>query len=137
MDDTALRGMHILVAEDHALNAEIIRRLLRAKGCLVELAENGQKAVEKFEKSNSGTYDVILMDVRMPIMDGLQASKTIRKLERSDAKTIRIIAMTADAFTEAEKRTKEAGMDAHLTKPIDPPKLFKTLIHLTGDEESI
>ena len=137
MDDTALRGMHILVAEDHALNAEIIRRLLRAKGCLVELAENGQRAVEKFEKSNSGTYDVILMDVRMPIMDGLQASKTIRKLERSDAKTIRIIAMTADAFTEAEKRTKEAGMDAHLTKPIDPPKLFKTLIHLTGDEESI
>ena len=109
----ALQGMHILLCEDQMLNAEIASRLLTRKGCVVEVAENGEIGVEKFKASEEYDYDGILMDIRMPVMDGLEAARNIRHLERRDAGTIPIIAMTANAYAEDMEETKEAGMNAH------------------------
>lgn len=120
-------GKRVLLAEDHPMNAEIAKMLLESKGMEVEHAENGVKAVEMFTLSPVGYYDAILMDIRMPVMDGLQATVSIRHLEKESAKTIPIIAMTADAFEDDVTKSKNAGMNAHLTKPFDPNDLYATL----------
>ena len=115
------------MAEDIALNAEILTDLLDMEGVSAEHAENGQIAVDMFSQHEAGYYDAILMDVRMPVMDGLQATAAIRALERPDAKEIPIIAMTANAFDEDVQSSLHAGMDAHLSKPVEPERLYETL----------
>lgn len=124
-----LQGKHILVAEDIEINAEIMQTILEDKGIVVDLAENGKIAVEKFINSEEGYYSAILMDVRMPEMDGLEATRIIRKTNRKDAK-LPIIALTANAFDEDVQRSLQAGLDAHLTKPIQTKLLFETLKRL-------
>lgn len=120
-------GRRVLLVEDNAINTEVAAMLLEDKGFSVDKAENGQQAVEMFEKCEPGTYDVILMDIRMPVMDGLTATERIRSLEGSCAKRIPIIAMTANAFEDDLKKSREAGMNAHLAKPVDSDKLYRTL----------
>lgn len=122
-----LEGKRILLCEDHPLNRQIATRLLEKEGVLVEYAENGQAAVDAFNQSEPMHFDSILMDIRMPVMDGLTATRAIRALNRSDAKTIPIIAMTANAFDEDVQKSKDAGMNAHLAKPIDPKLMYQTL----------
>ena len=120
-------GRRILIAEDNAINAEIARNLLEMKGCVVDTAANGAEAVESFAAAPVGRFDAILMDVRMPVMDGLDAARAIRAMRKADAKTVPIFAMTANAFQEDVNMSLEAGMNAHLTKPIEPQKLYDTL----------
>ncbi|OPZ34704.1 MAG: Autoinducer 2 sensor kinase/phosphatase LuxQ [Tenericutes bacterium ADurb.BinA155] len=122
-----LKGRHVLVCEDHPLNQEIIRRILEEQGMIVTLAEDGREGLKLFEGSSKGYFDVILMDVRMPVLDGIAATKAIRALKRKDATTIPILAMTADAFEEDVQKCEEAGMNGHLAKPVNPPQLYKTL----------
>ena len=126
--EESIRGMHILLAEDNELNMEIAEFMLQNEGAVVTKAWNGQEAVELFEKSRSGEIDVILMDIMMPVMNGYEATKMIRSLDREDAKEVSIIAMTANAFTEDRIRAKEAGMDEHIAKPVDTELLVK-IIH--------
>ncbi|MBO4433444.1 MAG: amino acid permease [Clostridia bacterium] len=125
-----LSGKRILMAEDVDANAEILADLLDLEDIVSERAENGQIAVEMFSSKPAGYYDAILMDVRMPVMDGLTATENIRALERADAKTIPIIAMTANVFDEDVERSHKAGMNAHLSKPIEPEKLYETMTQL-------
>ena len=122
-----IKGKRILLVEDNELNAEIAEFILTENGAKVETVKNGLEAVQYFEACESGTYDVILMDVMMPVMDGLTATKTIRSLERQDAKTIPIIAMTANAFREDAEKCMEAGMNAHLAKPLDDKTIKQTI----------
>lgn len=122
-----LAGRRVLLAEDVDVNAEIMSMVLEMKDISVDTAENGRVAVDKFISKPAGYYDAILMDMRMPEMDGLEATKAIRALERDDAKTIPIIALTANAFDEDVQRSLQAGMNAHLSKPVEPDVLFKTL----------
>ena len=126
--EESIRGMHILLAEDNELNMEIAEFMLQNEDAVVTKAWNGQEAVELFEKSRSGEFDVILMDIMMPVMNGYEAAKMIRSLGREDAKEVPIIAMTANAFTEDRIRAKEAGMDEHVAKPVDTELLVK-IIH--------
>ena len=126
-EEVDLEGKHILIAEDMFVNAEIIKEILSMMGMEVDHAENGKLVVEMFEKSPLNYYDAILMDIRMPIMDGLQATENIRALTREDSKTIPIIALTANAFDEDVQRSLQAGMNAHLTKPVEPEHLYETL----------
>ncbi|MBR0280838.1 MAG: response regulator, partial [Oscillibacter sp.] len=128
-----LKGRHILLAEDMQINAEIMIELLEMREMKVDHAENGQLAVNLFSQSPENAYDAILMDVRMPVMDGLKATETIRALNRSDAQTVPIIAMTANAFDEDVQRSLQAGMNAHLSKPVEPERLFETLEQLISD----
>ena len=125
-----LAGRRILLAEDAAVNAEIMEMILQTKGILAETAGSGRTAVEKFAASTPGYYDAVLMDVRMPEMDGLAAAAAIRAMDREDAKTIPIIALTANAFDEDVRRSLQAGMNAHLSKPVQPEVLFETLERL-------
>jgi len=125
-----LRGRHILMAEDILINAEIMKQIILMRGAEIDHAENGRIALEMFEKSEPGYYDAILMDVRMPEMDGLEATSTLRALDRPDAKTIPIIAMTANAFDEDVQRSLQVGMNAHLSKPVEPERLYQTLEEL-------
>ncbi len=125
--DAIIKGKRLLMAEDNELNAEIAQTLLTDAGASVAVADNGFKAMELFEKSPEGTFDVILMDVMMPIMDGFEATKAIRELDRPDAKTIPIIAMTANAFAEDAERCIEAGMSAHIAKPLEVEKIKKII----------
>ncbi|MEG1541087.1 MAG: response regulator, partial [Oscillospiraceae bacterium] len=120
-------GKRTLLVEDHLLNIEVAKKLLGAKKMQVEVAENGLQAIEIFAQKDAGYFDVILMDIRMPVMDGLTAAKSIRQMRKADAKTIPIIAMTANAFEEDIEKTKTAGMNAHLTKPIEPELLYQTM----------
>jgi len=130
-----LNGKRILLAEDVMINAEIMKELLRMRGMEVDHAENGRLAVEMFKKSEPGYYDAVLMDVRMPEMDGLEATAAIRILDRADAKKTPIIAMTANAFDEDVQRSLQVGMNAHLSKPVEPELLFKTLEELIWEAE--
>jgi len=114
---------HVLLAEDLELNQEIAVELLSAIGVQVEVADNGLQAVEKFEKSPEGYYGLIFMDIHMPYMDGYEAARRIRKMDRADAEKVRIVAMTADAFVEDVRMAKEAGMDEHISKPVEPSRL--------------
>lgn len=132
-----LNGMKVLLAEDNELNMEIAKVLLEDEGIHVTTAENGQVAVNIFNNCPEGTFHAVLMDVRMPIMNGLLAAKTIRSLPRMDAATVPIIAMTADAYDEDIKKTTEAGMDAHLTKPVEQEDLLQTLRTLYVEKRHI
>ena len=125
--EVSIKGLHILLAEDNELNMEIAEFMLQNEGADVVKAWNGREAVEIFRKSEPGEFDVILMDIMMPVMNGYEATKMIRSLEREDAKTIPIIAMTANAFTEDRLKAKEAGMDEHIAKPVDPKLLVKVI----------
>jgi CheY-like chemotaxis protein len=125
-----LKGRRILLAEDIPINAEIVKQILSMKEAVIDHAENGRIALEKYAESETGSYDAILMDVRMPEMDGLEATAAIRALERPDAKTVPIIAMTANAFDEDVQRSLQVGMNAHLSKPVDPEHLYQTLEEL-------
>ncbi len=127
-----LTGMRILAVEDNALNMEIIRSVLEDERAQVFPAENGKAAVEKFAASTPGYYHVILMDIMMPVMDGLEATRTIRTMDRPDAATVPIIAMTANAYDEDVKKTIRAGMNAHLTKPLDIPTVMSVLSEYYG-----
>ena len=122
-----LAGSLVLVVEDMDVNANILMMLLEMESIRSEHAENGQVAVEMFSEHPAGYYDAILMDIRMPVMDGLEAARAIRALDRPDAKSIPIIAMTANAFDEDVQQSLQAGMNAHLSKPVEPEHLFKTL----------
>lgn len=124
----SLRGCRVLLCEDNHLNAEIAKILLNEQGITVEWAENGLTAVQKFKSSAPGYYDAILMDIRMPYMNGYEATKIIRKLQGYESNKIPIIAMTADAFDEDIKKTKKVGMDDFLTKPIQPAALISVLM---------
>ena len=130
--EVSIRGLHILLAEDNELNMEIAEFMLQNEGAEVTKAWDGQEAVKIFEKSRSGEFDVILMDIMMPVMNGYEAAKMIRSLDREDAKAIPIIAMTANAFTEDRLRAKEAGMDEHVAKPVDVESLIKVIHRLVG-----
>lgn len=125
--DADIQGLHLLLVEDNELNAEIAESLLSDQGASVTIAHNGKEAVELFCEKPAGTYDAILMDMMMPVMDGLTATKTIRALARPDAKKIPVIAMTANAFREDAKKCMEAGMNAHLAKPLDIEKVKQTI----------
>jgi CheY-like chemotaxis protein len=122
-----LSGKQVLLLEDNYLNAEIATLMLKEKGIIVTLAENGKVGVEKFAASAPGTFDAILMDIRMPVMNGYDATRSIRSMERPDSKTIPIIAMTADAFVEDLRRAKDAGVNDYLAKPIDANKVYAAL----------
>jgi len=122
-----LKGRRVLLAEDVAVNAEIMMMVLSMREIEVEHAENGQIAVDMYTGREPGYYDAILMDMRMPEMDGLEASRIIRASGRADAKTIPIIALTANAFDEDVQRSMQAGLNAHLSKPVEPQTLFRTL----------
>jgi len=130
-----LSERRILLAEDIEINAEIMMDILSLEDIEADHAENGKEAVELFQKSAIGQYSAILMDVRMPVMDGLEAAETIRGLDRADAKRIPIIALTANAFDEDVQRSLQAGMNAHLTKPVEPEHLFQTLGELIYQAE--
>ncbi len=125
--EDSLVGMKVLVVEDNELNLEIVTEVLRERGLLVTTAENGQIAVELFENSRQGTFDVILMDMHMPVMGGVEATKRIRAMAHADAQTIPILALTANDFEEDIRQTREAGMNDHLTKPFDMEKIFGAL----------
>ncbi|MDD3340297.1 MAG: response regulator [Lachnospiraceae bacterium] len=126
-DEFNFEGKKILLVEDHPLNVEVAKKLLERKGFLVEHAENGVRAVEMYAKTPPGYYDAILMDIRMPQMDGLQAANAIRHMSKETSKVIPIIAMTANAFDDDIQKSKAAGMNAHLAKPIEPKQMFQTL----------
>ena len=126
-DLSDLAGMHILLCEDQVLNQDIMRAILEKKRILVDVAEDGAQGISRFCHSMPGFYNAILMDVRMPVMDGYEATKRIRVLDRSDAQTVPIIVMTADAFSDAVQKCLDVGMNAHISKPVDPELLFRTL----------
>jgi len=128
-----LEGRHVLLAEDVQINAEIMMMVLAVRGIEADLAENGLIAVEKFAASEPGHYDAVLMDMRMPEMDGLEATRRIRAMDRADSKAIPIIALTANAFDEDVQRSLQAGLNAHLTKPVQPEALYEALESLIKD----
>ena len=127
MEEISLEGLHLLAAEDNEINAEILSELLNIEGVSCEIVENGKIAAERFADSEEGKFDAILMDVQMPVMNGYEATRAIRALKRDDAVQIPIIAMTANAFAEDVKEALNAGMNAHVAKPIDMKLLKKTL----------
>ena len=127
-----LKGRRVLLAEDVSVNAEIMLMVLAMREMEADLAENGRVAVELFQRRDPGYYDAILMDMRMPVMDGLEATRAIRAMDRADAKAIPIIALTANAFDEDVQRSMQAGLNAHLSKPVQPEALFETLESLIG-----
>ena len=133
VSEKSIKGLHILLAEDNELNMEIAEFMLQNEGADVIKAWNGQEAVELFRKSEPGEFDVILMDIMMPVMNGYEATKMIRSLDREDAKEVPIIAMTANAFTEDRIRAKAAGMDEHVAKPVDVESLIKAIHKLVND----
>ena len=130
-----LNGTHILIAEDNEINMEISEFFLTDLGAAVEKAWNGQDALTKFQQSEPGTYDAILMDIMMPVMDGLEATRCIRMLNRPDAKKIPIIAMTAQTATDSIVTCRAAGMNAHICKPATKEQLGKTLFNLLEKDQ--
>lgn len=135
-EKVSLSGKRFLLCEDHPLNASIATRLLESRGGMVEHAENGLVGVQMFKESSESYYDLVLMDIRMPVLDGLEAAKAIRKLNRADAVNVPIVAMTANAFDSDIAETKRAGMNAHLRKPIQIDVMFRTiekLLSVDGD----
>ena len=120
-------GKRVLIVEDQPMNTQIVSMILRKAGMIIESAENGVEAIEAFRKNGAFYYDVILMDVRMPVMDGLCATEQIRSIAREDAGLVPIIAMTANAFDHDIKMCIQSGMNAHLSKPIEPQLLFQVI----------
>ena len=136
-DTGMLKGMHFLAAEDNEINAEILTELLEIEGASCEIVANGQLAVERFQRSVPGEFDAILMDVQMPVMNGHEAARIIRSLDREDVGQIPIIAMTANAFAEDEKAALDAGMDAHVSKPLNMELLKKVIGQFSRRKESL
>lgn len=134
--EASIRGLHLLLAEDNALNAEIAEALLGDAGATIKIVQNGKQAIEEFAEQPKGTYDAILMDIMMPVVDGISATREIRKMAREDAKQIPIIAMTANAFEEDAKKCMEADMNAHLSKPLQMDKVIATIAKYCGREVS-
>lgn len=130
-----LSGMRVLLAEDNELNAEIVRELLRCEGVVVERAADGKQVCEMFAASEPGAFDAILMDVRMPVMDGLEAARCIRALDRADAKEVPIVALSANAFAEDVRASLKSGMNDHLSKPIDLNKTKEVLTRLVRERK--
>lgn len=130
-----ISGMRVLLVEDNAINCEIVQYMLEDAGAAVVVAENGKLAVEAFSASDYEAFDCILMDVMMPVMDGLEATCAIRNMDRQDAETVPIIALSANTFEEDVKKAKEAGMNLHLSKPVDMDKLFRTMWKLKANRE--
>ena len=128
-----LEGKRVLLAEDMAVNAEIMVMVLAMRGMEADLAENGQVAVDMYASHEAGYYAAVLMDMRMPVMDGLEATRAIRATDKADAKSIPIIALTANAFDEDVQRSMQAGLNAHLSKPVEPEALFSTLEELVKE----
>lgn len=131
-NESVLRGRRLLLVEDNDLNAEIAATILEGDGAYVSIVGDGAQAVESFAANPVGTFEVILMDVVMPKMDGLAATRAIRALDRSDAASIPIIAMTGNAFQEDVQECLEAGMNAHLTKPINLAKAERVIAKVVG-----
>ena len=127
-----IAGMHVLLVEDNTINCEIVEYILRDAGAEVVTANDGRAAVDAFEASASGAFDCILMDLMMPVMSGYEASRVIRGLERPDAGTVPIIALSANAFEEDVALAKDAGMNEHLAKPVDIRKMFQVMSRLRG-----
>lgn len=121
-----------MLVEDHPLNREIAKKLLEKENYKIDCACNGKEGTEMFQRSKENEYALILMDIRMPIMNGIEATKIIRQMNRKDAKSIPILAMTANAYEEDQNITKEAGMNEHLSKPVEPQKLFMALKKYIG-----
>ena len=130
-----LKGRHILMAEDVLINAEIMKQIIKVRGAEIDHAENGKIVLDMFKNSAVNYYDAILMDVRMPEMDGLEAAEAIRALDRPDAGTVPIIALTANAFDEDVQRSLQVGMNAHLSKPVEPEKLYQTIEELIWEAD--
>ena len=128
-NNSSLKNRRILLCENNLINVEIAQLLLEKQGCITECALNGKEGYDMFRQSTVGYYDAILMDIRMPVMNGIEAAKAIRALEREDAAGIPIIAMTADAFVEDEENSREAGMSGHLSKPVVPEALYTMLFN--------
>ncbi len=126
-EEISFDGCRVLVVEDNELNAEIAQCLLEERNFEVDCVHDGAQAVERIRTTKPGTYDVILMDIMMPVMDGLEAARTIRRMEREDCHTLPIIAMSANAFDDDLKKSVECGMNGHLSKPVEVDKLYKTL----------
>ena len=137
LEQADIHGLRLLLAEDNSLNAEIATVLLEDQGAIVTLAKDGQQAIDLFEKSAPGWYDAILMDVMMPNVDGLTATRIIRALDRPDAETVPIIALTANAFSEDAHRCLDAGMNAHLSKPLNMPLVMATIARFTKHSTSV
>lgn len=135
-DAADLSGLRVLLVDDHKLNILVAKKLLERKNITVDVAENGREALDKFRAAAPGFYDAILMDIRMPVMDGLEATRLIRAEERDDAKKIPIIAMSANAFDEDVRLSLDAGMDVHLSKPVEPQLLYETLEKFTKERPS-
>ena len=133
---TIVRGLGRLLVEDNDLNAEIAQTMLEDEGAQVTVAENGKRAVERFQSSLPGTFDAILMDVMMPVMDGLTATRAIRALDRPAAATVPILAMTANAFKENAEKCFAAGMNAHLTKPLRPEEMVRAIARCCDKEKA-
>ena len=129
-----LSGKRVLIAEDVEINSDILKMVLQMRGIESEVAANGRIAVEMFSSHPEGFYSAILMDMRMPEMDGLEATRVIRNMDRPDAKTIPIIALTANAFDDDVQRSLQAGLNAHLSKPVKPDELFETLEELVEEK---
>ena len=126
-DLSILRGKKILLCEDNPLNSKIAKALLENQGMIVEVAVNGKAGLDRFVNAMPHTYDLILMDMRMPVMDGLESAKAIRASRKNDAKTIPIVAMTANAYDEDIDACLQAGMNSHLAKPVDPPLMYQEI----------
>ena len=126
-DGASLSGRRVLLAEDHPVNTEIAKRMLQRQGIEVDHAADGRPAVDRYLSAEPGYYDAVLMDIRMPVMNGLEAARAIRASGRADASSIPIIAMTANAFASDRQESREAGMNAHLSKPIRQAELLETL----------
>lgn len=134
--EASIRGLHLLLAEDNLLNAEIAETLLGDAGATITIVHDGKQAIQEFADHPKGTFDAILMDIMMPVVDGISATKEIRKMDREDAKQIPIIAMTANAFEEDAKKCMEANMNAHLSKPLQMDKVIATIAKYCGREAS-
>ncbi len=137
-NEISIENKRILIAEDNEINAEILIELLgEIPGLTCVVTENGKEAFDKFTSSAAGEYDIILMDVQMPVMNGYEATKAIRTSGRPDAETIPIVAMTANAFAEDVKAALDAGMNAHVSKPVDPDRVLEVLREFTGGNSRI
>ena len=131
-EETGTLDCRVLLAEDNEINAMVTVEILEERGVHVDVAENGQKALDQFASQPEGYYDLILMDIQMPVMDGRTAARAIRVMKRPDAAEIPIYALSADAFVEDERRSKESGMNGHLKKPIDYDQLWKVIVECTA-----